>query len=245
MIKVGAVSYLNTKPLIYGFEEGRMKEEIELIIDYPSRIAQLLFEDQIDLGLIPVSVIPSLEKSYVISDYCIGCNGAVASVCIFSEVPIDKIQRLLLDYQSRTSVALTRILTKKHWHIDPLLIDTTEDFREQITGTTAGLIIGDRAFEQRRVSPYVYDLGLAWKEFTGMPFVFAAWTSNKKLEDGFIQSFNEANKLGIDHLDDVVAKNPYSLFDLKEYYNKHISYYLDQDKMAGMKYFLSELRFIG
>ncbi|HNK30623.1 MAG TPA: hypothetical protein PKG65_16940, partial [Ferruginibacter sp.] len=105
-IKVGAVSYLNTKPLIYGFEQGLMKDEVELLIDYPSKIASLLQTNQVDIGLVPVAIIPTLEEHHIISDYCIGCDGEVASVCLFSEVPLAEVSTILLDYQSRTSVAL-------------------------------------------------------------------------------------------------------------------------------------------
>lgn len=240
-VRVGAVSYLNTKPLIYGFEQGGMKDDIELIYDYPARIANLLLNDEIDVGLVPVAVLPRLQRYEVITDYCIGCNGTVASVCLFSDVPVNEIKVVLLDYQSRTSVALIQLLIQEHWKINPVLINTTEDFRKQITGTTAGLIIGDRAFEQRKISPYIFDLGLAWKQFTGMPFVFATWASNKKLDDGFVQSFNEATQSGIRNLDEVVAGNPYDLFDLKAYYTEYISYSLDDNKIKGMELFLKIL----
>lgn len=239
--RVGAVSYLNTKPLIYGFEQGSMKDEIELIIDYPSRIASMLLNDEIDVGLVPVAVLPRLERYTVITNYCIGCNGPVASVCLFSEVPVDEIKVVLLDYQSRTSVALIQLLIQEYWKINPVLINTTKDFGKQITGTTAGLVIGDRAFEQRKISPYIYDLGLAWKQFTGMPFVFATWTGNKQLDDNFVRSFNEATQSGILNLDAVVAANPYELFDLKAYYTEYISYSLDENKISGMQLFLEKL----
>jgi chorismate dehydratase len=109
-IKVGAVSYLNTKPLIYGFEQGMMADEIDLVIDYPANVAKLLVENKIDIGLIPVAAIPLLMEHYIISDYCIGCDGEVASVCLFSQVPINEIETILLDYQSKTSVALLQLL---------------------------------------------------------------------------------------------------------------------------------------
>ena len=240
-IKVGAVSYLNTKPLIYGFETGIMKEEIELIYDYPSRIATMLLNNEIDLGLVPVSIIPKLPEAHIITDYCIGSGGAIASVCLFSDLPIEKAEKVLLDYQSRTSVGLARILLKEYWNLSPELIDAKEDFRDHIHGTTAGLVIGDRAFEQRQISPYIYDLGYAWTELTGMPFVFAAWVSNKKLEKSFIQSFNEANKFGLGKINDIVSRTPYSLFNLAEYYTQNMDYNLDEKKKAGMELFLKKL----
>ena len=179
-IRVGAVSYLNTKPLIYGFEKGKMKDEVDLIMAYPSKIAAMLSNDEIDVGLVPVAIIPELKEYYIISDYCIGSDGEVGSVCLFSEVPLEKIERILLDYQSKTSIELLKILVKKYWKINPIFINTSKDYRNEISGTTAGLIIGDRALEQRKISTYTYDLGMEWKNFTGLPLVFAAWISNKK-----------------------------------------------------------------
>ena len=241
-IRVGAVSYLNTKPLIYGFEQGMMNDQVELRIDYPARIAALLQQDEIDVGLVPVAAIPHLKESHIITDYCIGAEGPVASVCLFSEVPLEKIEQVLLDYQSRTSVALARILIREYWNINPQLTAAREDFRDHIRGTTAGVVIGDRALEQRKVSPYVYDFGEAWKAYTGLPFVFAAWISNKPLDKDFIHAFSEANRYGLDRIDEVVAKNPYLVFDLKKYYTQHISYQLTQSKRAGLALFLEKLR---
>lgn len=243
-IRVGAVSYLNTKPLIYGFEQGMMKERIELFIDYPSRIAAMLQQDKIDVGLVPVAAIPHLEESHIITDYCIGAEGPVASVCLFSEVPLEKIEQILLDYQSRTSVALARILLRDYWKINPQLAAAKEDFRDHIRGTTAAVVIGDRALEQRKLSAYVYDFGEAWKAYTGLPFVFAAWISNKPLPHDFVRDFSAANQFGLDRLDEVVAKNPYPVFDLKKYYTQHISYQLTELKRQGLALFLEKIRHI-
>ncbi len=240
-IKVGAVSYLNTKPLIYGFEQGMMQDSVELILEYPSRIAAMLLENEIDLGLVPVAIIPRMRESYIISDYCIGAEGPVASVCLFSDVPITEIKEVLLDYQSRTSVRLARILLKEYWKVNPVITDAKEDFRDHIKGNTAGLVIGDRAFEQRRISAYRYDLGEAWKVHTGLPFLFAAWISNKRLDDAFIKEFNEATGRGLLHLDKVIEQNPTDLFDLHTYYTQHISYPLTDGKRRGLELFLQKL----
>ena len=240
-IRIGAVSYLNTKPLVYGFEQGMMQDSITLINDYPSRIAAMLQHDEIDAGLVPVVIIPHLRESHIITDYCIGTEGAVASVCLFSEVPLEKIEKVLLDYQSRTSVALVRILLKDHWKISPELTGAKEDFRDHIRGTTAGVVIGDRALEQRKISRYVYDFGEAWKQLTGLPFVFAAWISNKPLSQDFITSFSAANRFGLERIDEVVVKNPYTIFDLKRYYTQCISYDLTEAKRQGLALFLEKL----
>jgi chorismate dehydratase len=241
-IRVGAVSYLNTKPLIYGFENGMMENDMDLLIDYPSKIASMLLTDELDIGLVPVAVIPKLKEHYIISDYCIGSEGEVESVCLFSEVPMDKIEKVLLDYQSSTSVALLKVLIKEYWKIDVIFEETSEEYQSKISGTTAGLVIGDRALQQRKISPYIYDLGLEWTKFTGLPFVFAAWVSNKKLSDEFVDDFNKANAFGLNNLDVVIKENPYAIFDLNHYYNNCISFGLDPEKRKGMELFLSYLK---
>ena len=236
------MSYLNTKPLLYGIRNHPIFEQIELIEDYPSNIAQLLIEDKIDLGLIPVAAIPRLKEHYIITDYCIGANGAVASVCLFSQVPMEEIKEVYLDYQSKASVSLAKILLRDYWKKKIDFIDATgEDFRNNITGTTAGVIIGDRALQQRQNSKYIYDLGEAWKKHTGLPFVFAAWVSNKKLPAEFISAFNKANGFGLEHLNEVIEENISAYFDLKEYYTRYVSYNLDEKKREGLKMFLNLL----
>lgn len=240
-VRVGAVSYLNTLPLVYGFEQGMMKNAIELISDYPAKIADRLLQDDIDVGLVPVAILPALKEAHIISNFCIGCSGSVASVCIFSEVPIDKIERLYLDYQSRSSVALTRVLLNEYWKVEPELVDAPENFTSLIKGTTAALIIGDRALKQRALSTYIYDLGEAWIDHTDLPFVFAAWISNKKLDDDFITAFNQANGEGFKHLKEIIQENPFPSYDLNQYYTKNIDYRLDEKKKKGLKLFVSKL----
>ena len=219
-----------------------MENDMDLLIDYPSKIASMLLTDELDIGLVPVAVIPKLKEHYIISDYCIGSEGEVESVCLFSEVPMDKIEKVLLDYQSRTSVALLKVLIKEYWKIDVIFEETSEEYQSKISGTTAGLVIGDRALQQRKISPYIYDLGLEWTKFTGLPFVFAAWVSNKKLSDEFVDDFNKANAFGLNNLDVVVKENLYAIFDLNHYYNNCISFGLDPEKRKGMELFLSYLK---
>ncbi len=238
-IRVGAVSYLNTKPLVYAFEKGEMSDKIEVIMDYPANIADMLKEDIIDIGLVPIAVIPELKEHYIISDYCIGCDGEVASVCLFSEVPLETIERIYLDYQSRTSVELLKLLIKKHWKIDPVLEVAGEGFQQNIKGTTAGLVIGNRALEQRKISTYIYDLGAEWKKFTGLSFVFATWVSNKKLPESFIKDFNLANKKSIEKISIIADSFNYPTYDLNKYYNSNLKYIFTERLKKGMDTFLN------
>ncbi len=239
---MGAVSYLNTKPLVYGFERGMMKDEIELRFDYPSNIAQMLLTDEIDIGLVPIAALVHLKEYHIVSDYCISSEGEVASVGIFSEMPLEKIEKLLLDYQSRTSVALAQILLKEYWKFSPMLENGGVDFINQISGSTAGVIIGDRALKQHRHSAYYYDLGLSWQQYTGLPFVFAAWVSNKPIPPAFIDRFNIANKEGLCHLNEIVQRFAIPEFDLDKYYNEHIKFMLNTSKLEAIALFLEKLK---
>ncbi len=243
-IRIAAVSYLNTKPLTYAFEHGAMSDSIELSFEYPSKVALDLLNDRVDVGLVPIAVIPLLNESYIISDYCISTEGEVASVCLFSQVPLNEIETIKLDYQSKTSVALLKILLKYHWKLSPNLTEASEGYETTIKGSTAGLVIGDRALIQRSTSTYIYDLGLAWKEMTGLPFVFAAWVANKILPSAFIHTFNEATSQGLQHIDKIVADLNFNEYDMKKYYTININYQLNKDKIAAMQKFTELLSHI-
>jgi chorismate dehydratase len=214
---------------------------MELITDYPARIADGLLKDEIDVGLVPVAIIPQMKEYYINTRYCIGCNGPVASVCLFSAVPMEEIRTVVLDYQSRTSVALAKILLRDYWKINPAFRDAGTGFLEDINGTTAAVVIGDRALKQRSVSPYVYDLGEAWRKMTGLPFVFAAWISNKKLDKDWVAAFDEANGFGVQHIDLVLENLSSEIFNLREYYTRYLSYELNPEKEKGLQLFLEKL----
>jgi chorismate dehydratase len=237
-IRVGAVSYLNTKPLIYGLQNGPLTEKIELTSDYPSNLTSLLQKDKLDIALLPVAAIPVINNAQIISNYCIASNHKVASVCLFSHVPIDEIQEIFLDYQSRTSVMLLRILLKEYWHIRPSLLEGEDDYISKIKNKTAGLIIGDRALEQLDKFPFVYDLAEAWYDYTKLPFVFAVWVANKKINPTFLEEFNIANSIGFQRIEEIISNLSYPNYDLSKYYRNNINYSLDEEKTKGMTLFL-------
>lgn len=238
-IKVGIVNYRNTRPLLYGLERSPIREKIELIGDYPAHLVPMLISGEIDLGLIPVAAIKRLPEYHINGNFCIGAEGEIASVALFSEVPMEQIETVLLDYQSMSSVALLKWLMKDFWGISPRIVQTTDEhYREEIKGTTAGLVIGDRALEQRKISSYIYDLGSEWKAITGLPFVFAAWVSLKPLPEDFIREFDEANAIGLDHIHEIVANDPYPFYDMVKYYKLHLSYELDERKRKALSKFL-------
>ena len=224
-------------------EQGPFKERIDLMKAYPAQIAQALLDDTIDIGLVPVAIMPFLANPQIVSKFVIGTEGEVASVALFSQVPMDEIEKVYLDYQSKTSVALAKILFKQFWKKEVEFLTATEGYMDQISGSTAGVIIGDRALASLNRFEHIYDLGSAWKQYSGLPFVFAAWVANKPIPEDFIEAFDAANGYGLSHLKDVIALIPDNeqVYDLHKYYTQNISYELTPEKRAGLKLFLEAI----
>ncbi len=242
-LRVTAVSYLNTKPFLYGLFQSKLDEFIDLKLDIPSRCAEKLVKDEADLGLVPVGALPGLANPHILSDYCIGCDGPVRTVCIYSDKPIEEVEKLYLDYHSRTSVLLTQVLLEHYWKVSPEILNSGPGFETEIKGTTAGLVIGDRTIGLEQKHPYIYDLGIIWKEFTGLPFVFAVWVSNKPLSEGFIDRLNYGLSLGLESIPQLLCliPNPNPDFDLRAYFHDNISYGLDDSKLEALQLFYKYL----
>jgi len=248
-IKISAVSYLNTLPFHFGLENSNIiKEKIVLYKDIPSVCARKLIKDEVDIGLIPVAEIPKISSAKIISDYCIGAVGSVNTVLLLSDVPLNEIENIYLDYQSRTSVNLLKILVKDFWKIRPSYLETSEGYEEDISAGNAGLIIGDRAFKYMGKFKYVYDLAEEWKKYQRMPFVFAAWVSNKLLPEEFIEEFNTSLKFGLNNIEFIseqyLSANPGIKIDVFNYLKNDISYFLDAEKRRGLNTFLKMLKSI-
>lgn len=237
-IKVGAVSYLNTKPLLYGIERSEIIGDIDLILDYPSQLAALLQDGKIDMALLPVAAIPAIKNARTVAGYGIAASGKVASVAIFSHVPMEQISTVYLDYQSRTSVRLAQLLLQQYWKKEVAYKPASEHYIEHLLGSDAGVIIGDRALKQLHNFEFVYDLSEAWKAWTNLDFVFAAWVANKELPADFIHKFDNANAEGLNHISQIIADNPFPYYDLHTYYTQNIRYRLDDNKLTGMARFL-------
>jgi chorismate dehydratase len=237
--KIGIVSYKNVAPIRYGLALHDINGDLRLIQEYPSALAKQLKNDELDIALVPVAFLKHNPEYKIISNYCIATNKTVASVCLFSHVPIEQIESIYLDYQSNTSVQLVQILCKRYWKISPQFIPAKEDYIEYIQGSTAGVIIGDRAFEQANNFKYVYDLGEAWHALTQLPFVFAVWVSKISFEPDFIELFENANAMGLTRIDEIVKSHAYPHYDLKTYFTQNIAYQLDDSKKMAMAQFLN------
>lgn len=243
--RVSAVSYLNTKPFLYGLFQSGMDQQLSLSLDIPSECARKLIEGEVDLGLVPVAIIPQLgATAQVISDYCIGTLGAVKTVCLYSQVPIEEVTELYLDYHSRTSAALTRYLLQDYWGIQPRLLPAQPGYERRLKGSTAGLIIGDRTIGLDNQYVYQYDLGEIWRAHTGLPFVFAAWVSRKPLPAAFMESFNRSLGQGVQQRHQVAQlfESSHPNFSVHEYYHRYIDYDLTPQKRQALTLFLEQVR---
>lgn len=241
-VKISAVSYTNTLPFVYGLENSDIINHIHLSKDIPSICAYKLLNNEVDIGLVPVAVLPKLKHSEILSDYCIGASAPVRSVILASYKPLVEVNTILLDYHSRSSVMLTRILAKHYWKIDVKWTDTNEGFQNRISKNEAAVIIGDKAMNIENDFPYVYDLAQEWINFTKLPFVFAAWIANKPIGETFKNEFNEALKFGIDNIDKAINESDLSYLsdhiNVNEYLTKNIDFKLDNNKRKGLELFL-------
>ncbi len=233
-IKISAVSYTNTKPFLFGIEHSEIINKIDLSLDIPSDCAAKLINGQVDIGLIPVAAIPFVPQANIVADYCIGSIGAVNSVFIFSNVPVEEIRTVRLDSQSRTSNNLAKVLLKFHWKQE--VVFTTDADAE----TEAIVLIGDRTFGKKDQYTYAYDMGAEWMNFTGLPFVYAAWVANTDISPEFIAEFNAALSLGLAHRAELLKDLPqHADFDLEDYLMNKLDFELSVQKREALQLFLS------
>lgn len=241
-IKISIVNYTNTLPFKWAIKRSSILEKIDLQEDIPSICAQKLKYKQVDLALVPVALIPELDSYFIETDYCIGANGKVDSVKLYSDVPLTEIETVTLDYQSKSSITLTKVLFKFFWKLPVTFIDAKPGFEHEIKHTQAAVVIGDRTFDLNGVHRHEYDLAEEWKKFTGLPFVFAAWLSTEKLPEHFITEFNAVLQNGVDNIhqaleEDYHVKNLSKALTL-QYLTQRIDYRLNEEKRKALALFL-------
>jgi chorismate dehydratase len=197
----------------------------------------------VDIGLVPVAILPELDSYHIITDYCIGAVGKVDSVKLFAQQPLEELTQVMLDYQSKTSITLVQVLNRHFWKKNIQFVNASEGFEKQVSGTTGAVIIGDRTFGLTE-HPYQYDLAEEWQKYTGLPFVFACWVSNEPVEQGFIEEFNRSLAYGTSHIKEAVIEKPNHTkgFDAYDYLKNKISYHLDPEKRKALQLFLELMK---
>ena len=241
-MRIGAVSYLNTKPLVYGL--AALAPRAEIVYDLPSRLADDLAAGNLDVALIPsVEYFQNPDYS-IVSDACIGCRGPVLSVKLLSRVPMDKIRTLALDEGSRTSVALVRILLKERHGMSPRLLPFPLGVAAEKVDADAVLMIGDRAMHPPAGFVEEWDLGDQWCRWAELPFVFAMWVARKELlpELGEIElALSRARDEGVAHLKKIAERECTSVALTYEqclfYLRDNLYFYLGPRERRGLELF--------
>jgi chorismate dehydratase len=252
--RVGAVAYLNTKPLIYGLDD-RLKGFGSLHLELPSRLATQMEQGQLEVGLIPVVEYLRNRSHYrLISDAGIACQGPVWSVRILFRVPPQEVQTLGTDEGSRTSVALSQVLLASRFGKLPELVPFPIGSKPQDCPADAVLVIGDRAMNPHRYRSDFYldwDLGEQWYALTGLPFIFAMWVARSKEFDDpqMIQSLEASRDAGLMHIEEIIAKyaESYGLSDraCREYLTHYLRFRIGDQELRGLGQFANRCEALG
>lgn len=236
MVKIIAVEYLNTLPFIHGLRESALWKQIQLITGTPQECAQALMNETVDIALLPIGAISQFKNLSLISDYCIGCDGPVRTVAIYSNKEFHEIKSIKEDPSSRTSNLLLSTLNRIFWKEQAIeIIPASESTIE----ADAHLIIGDQSFVAETQFKHQYDLGEIWKNLTGRPFTFAVWASRNKISSELEERLNHIFKLSIENIESFIKTLDLTQFPpkLDTYFSKHISYNFDQAKKDSLHYF--------
>jgi chorismate dehydratase len=243
MIRIGAVGFLNARPLLVGLDA---EPWCSLRVDLPSVCARLLHEGEIDLGLVPtIELLRGPGPYAIVPGPAIGCRGAVASVALFTRVPIQAIRTIALDTSSRASVALLRVLCARHFGITPRFVDAPPDLPTMLAGADAGLLIGDPALDAawQPLGAEKIDLGEAWWAMTGLPFVFAVWAARPGvITVAQALRLRAARDQGLTRIDEIAAAHAGG--DARRhaaaaaYLRDRIRYDLDEEAVRGLTRYL-------
>jgi chorismate dehydratase len=244
-IKIAAVSYLNTFPFVHGIINSGYLNDCILDLDVPSVCAEKLRKGEVDIALVPVGAIPDFADSQIITNYCIGAVNSVKTVVLLSQEPLHEIKRIYLDFDSRSSVQLVKVLAREHWKIQPEWLPLQSNQMVSLRNHEAVVAIGDKTFEMVKHFRYMYDLAEEWIRFTRLPFVFAAWMSVKPIPPAFVESLDKALEWGVQRKAEALQffgeKLP-ACDDCLGYLENNISYDFDDAKKAGLNRFLGFLK---
>ncbi len=229
--RLALVAYLNTFPFSEGLRLSGLDEQLVIQHGTPAECAQLYKEGKVDISLCPVGALDELPDYVVSGKYCIGADGAVGTVVLLSNIPLEQIKNVRLDTHSRTSNLLLQVLAKHHWKKEwSFYFDDNKELPESC------LMIGDKVFEHKNHFKYSYDLAASWKEMTGLPMVFAVWIIRPDIPTEVMDSIDRAFELGMTC---VQSENSVLEDWQKDYLLNFISYPLDTDKRKALQLFRS------
>lgn len=240
--RLGSVSFLNAKPLIYGLEEA---DDLDLALDVPSRLLDGMRGGRYDVALLPVIDYQRMDGLKLLTSGGIGCDGPTLTVRIFSPVPAGRVRTLACDTDSHTSVALARILLAERYGVRPEFVDLkrTEMGCVAASGNTAVLLIGDKVVSDEPAGlPHQLDLGEEWKALTGLPFVFAAWMARGGVDLGDLPGrLERAKRDGLTHVDQIVARHAgprgWPADVARRYLTEHLEFDIGPDHLRAIRLF--------
>lgn len=240
IVRVGVVDFLNSWPLAWSFFRGELPAGLVARFEPPARIADLLARGELEVGLIPAIEVQRIAGLRVVPGLCIGSIHEVRSVLLVSQRPLEKVRRVALDENSRTSAALVRILASDAWGLDAEFLPRHADLGEMLAVADAALIIGDPALKVDHERYLVLDLAAEWRRLTGYPFVFAVWAVRSGVEyRGLEEVLSESLRRGMGELDEIVAraKATSGLADdvLRRYFTENLHYRLEAEQRAGLE----------
>jgi chorismate dehydratase len=248
-VRLGAVSYLNVRPLVYGLEA---RPEVTLRFDVPSACARLLDAGEIDLGMVPSITHLDRPGDGIVPDVCIGSDGPVASVALFNRRPMREVRTLALDTSSRTSAALTRVLCARRFEIAPAFVPAGPDLAAMLAGADAALLIGDPALfaDYRALGADKIDLGAEWTAMTGLPFVWAFWAGRADAAGPeIVHLLRAAAEAGMAHSDEVAdaycAGHPDRQPLARRYLRENLRFRLDARAIEGLETYYREATSLG
>lgn len=241
-LRVGIVNFLNSKPLAWGFLKGHHADLFAPSFHPPSVVARMLGQGSIDVGLIPSIEVQRIPGLKVLPDLCVAATKEVRSVLLVSREPIDRIRRVALDQNSRTSAALLRLLLKERFGLDPEYLQERPDVERMLDDADAALVIGDPALKVDRSRYEVTDLAAEWHALTGRPFVFAVWAARPEVDLPDLPFyFKSSLRYGISSLDTVVRESAAELgldtAEVRAYLTENLSFFLRQEEIAGLEEF--------
>jgi len=243
-LRVCAVSYLNTVPLVWGMLHGEQKGLFDLLFRVPAECADMVATGAADIGIIPSFELIGRELG-VVPGVGIACRGAVRSILLVSTRPADEIRTLAADASSRTSVALARIILARRYGVEPAIVTRAPDLAAMLSHADAALIIGDPALhiDPETLPFHVYDLGREWMEMTGFPMVFAVWAGARHfLTPDVVSAFQNSCAFGLRSLDRIVAEEAvargFAADLVRRYLGEHIVSELGEAERQGMDLFL-------
>jgi len=248
-LRIGAVNYLNTKPLVYGLAERLPQAEIRF--DLPSRLADHLAAGELDVALVPSITLADHPEWTVVSNACIGCRGPVLSVQVLFRVPPAQVGCLALDEGSRTSAVLALILLKQLYGIRPDLVSLPIGVSPADASADAVLVIGDRAIgNDESTFTEIWDLGDRWCRWAELPFVFAMWVARPGIETfELAAALNAARDDGCRHLDEIAQDQSAAMQLPKEliyeYLHRNLYFRLDKDQLQGLDLFYQQAAILG